>query len=78
MHPTQLPQDTETHLKLLASGAVDCPKACFVAKGYSQVYGVDYDNTYAPVVCMEILCKLLAYAVLHGLAVHLMCSSWWC
>ncbi len=59
-------------VKILASGLLDCPKARFVAKGYSQIYGVDYDETYAPVVCMEVLRLLLAYAVLHQLNVHLM------
>jgi hypothetical protein len=34
--------------------------------------GVDYDDTYTLVIHMEIMCKLLAYAVLHNLAVHLM------
>jgi hypothetical protein len=59
-------------VKILMSGLLDCPKACFVAKGYLQIYGVDYNETYAPVVCMEVLHLLLAYMVPHQLNVHLM------
>jgi hypothetical protein len=33
---------------------------CVVAKGYSQVQGVDYTDTYAPVVQMESM-----YSILH-------------
>ena len=37
-------------------------KACLVAQGYSQVGGVDYDETFAPVARMESIRILLALA----------------
>jgi hypothetical protein len=41
-------------------------KAWLVAKGYSQVEGLDFDETYAPVARLESIRILLAYATYHG------------
>ena len=38
-------------------------KAQLVAKGYTQMPGMDYTDTYAPVVCLETICTLLALAI---------------
>ena len=37
-------------------------KARLVAQGYSQMEGVDYDETFVPVACMESIIILLAFA----------------
>ena len=37
-------------------------KARLVAQGYSQMEGVDYDETFAPITCMESIRILLALA----------------
>lgn len=47
-------------------------KARFVAKGYSQRYGVDYEETYAPVVKPETLRVLFAIAAARGYSIHMM------
>jgi hypothetical protein len=47
-------------------------KARFVAKGYSQVEGLDFDETYAPVARLESIRILLAYATYHGFKLYQM------
>ena len=37
------------YMKLKPDGSLDCHKACLVALGNHQEYGVDYDETFAPV-----------------------------
>jgi hypothetical protein len=45
-------------------------KARLVAKGYSQVEGLDFDETYAPVSRFESIRILLAYATYHGFKLY--------
>jgi hypothetical protein len=45
-----------------ANGIVVRNKARLVAQGYSQVEGIDYGDTYAPVAHLESIRILLAYA----------------
>jgi hypothetical protein len=40
-------------------------KARLVAKGYSQVKGLDFDETFSLVARLESICILLAYATHH-------------
>jgi hypothetical protein len=47
-------------------------KARLVAKGYSQVEGLDFDETYAPIVRLESIFILLAYATYHGFKLYQM------
>jgi hypothetical protein len=47
-------------------------KARLVAQGYSQVEGVDYGETYAPVARLESIRILLAYASHHNFKLHQM------
>ncbi|KIK14931.1 hypothetical protein PISMIDRAFT_16919 [Pisolithus microcarpus 441] len=49
-------------IKRTATREVEKYKACLVAKGYSQVQGVDYDETYAPVTRLASLRTILAIA----------------
>ena len=49
------------------SGEIDKYKAWLVAKGYSQVQGVDYDEMYAPVAWLASLHTILAIAT---------CNNW--
>ena len=50
------------HNKTDEEGNVICNKARLVVQGYSQMEGVDYDETFAPVTCMESIKILLALA----------------
>jgi hypothetical protein len=43
-----------------------------VAKGYSQVEGLDFDETYAPVARLESIHILLAYATYHSFKLYQM------
>jgi hypothetical protein len=47
-------------------------KARLVAKGYSEVKGLDFDETYAPVARLESIRILLAYATYHGFKLYQM------
>jgi hypothetical protein len=47
-------------------------KARLVAKGYSQVKGLDFDETYAPVARLESIQILIAYVTYHGFKLYQM------
>jgi hypothetical protein len=53
-------------------GVVTRNKARLVAKGYSQVEGLDFGETYAPVASLESIRILLAYATYHGFKLYQM------
>jgi hypothetical protein len=53
-------------------GVVTRNKVRLVAKGYSQVEGLDFDETYAHVARLESIRILLAYATYHGLKLYQM------
>jgi hypothetical protein len=50
-------------LKLNSAGEVARYKARLVARGFSQTYGVDYKETFAPVTRLETLRMMFAFAV---------------
>jgi hypothetical protein len=53
-------------------GVVTRNKARLVAKGYSQVKGLDFGETYAPIARLELILILLAYATYHGFKLYQM------
>jgi hypothetical protein len=53
-------------------GVVTRNKARLIAKGYSQVEGLDFDETYAPIARLESIRILLAYATYHSFKLYQM------
>jgi hypothetical protein len=53
-------------------GVVTRNKARLVAKGYSQVEGLDFDETFAPVVRLESIRMLLTYVTHHSFNLYQM------
>jgi hypothetical protein len=59
-------------VKQTFEGKVDKYKARLVAKGYSQTYGIDYDETFAPVAKMDTMRTLISCAANFGWPLHQM------
>ena len=59
-------------LKHAADGSVEMYKARFVAQGFSQVEGVDYDETFVPVVRYTSIKALISIAAEMGWKIHQM------
>ncbi len=75
----ELPKDRKTvgskwvfKVKADADGIFERYKACLVAQGFSQKFGLDYDETFSPVVRFESVRTIIALAAQHGLQLHQM------
>jgi hypothetical protein len=58
--------------KQVEHGVVTRNKVRLVAKGYSQVKYLDFDETFAPIVRLESIHILLAYAIHHNFNLYQM------
>ena len=56
--------------KSATNGHVSRYKAKLVAKGFQQVHGIDYDETFAPVAKMDFIRLALSIAANKGWEVH--------
>ena len=59
-------------VKYDGKGKVERFKGRLVAQGYSQKYGIDYDETFSPVARYSSIRTLLAFAVEMGMQIHQM------
>jgi hypothetical protein len=59
-------------IKTDSDGSVERYKARLVAQGYSQKYGLDYDETFSPVVRFESVRTVVSLAAQQGLKLHQM------
>ena len=57
-------------IKLNHNGTIQCFKTRLVAKGYHQSYGIDYDETYSPVVKLQSLQVIFVLATQYDLELY--------
>ncbi len=53
-------------IKHKSDGSIEKYKACLVARGFTQIYGINYFNTYSPVTHFSSIWAILALAACHN------------
>jgi hypothetical protein len=57
-------------IKYVADGSIEKHKARFVPRGFSQIEGIDYDETFAPVARYTSIRSIMAIAAKMGWKIH--------
>jgi len=57
-------------VKQVVDGSVEKHKARFVARGFTQVEAIDYDETYAPIARYSSIRSMLALSSQMGWKIH--------
>ena len=52
-------------IKTKSDGTIELYKARLVAKGYAQEYGIDYEETFAPIACITFVRSLFAISAIY-------------
>ena len=60
---------------LAADGSIEKYKAIFVVRGFSQVEGVDYDETFAPVARYTSIRSIIELVASMGWKLHQICND---
>jgi transposase InsO family protein len=60
------------HIKRRIDGSIEKRKGRFVAKGYTQLPGIDFNETYAPVVSHTAIRLIIALATQYDFTIHQM------
>jgi hypothetical protein len=58
--------------KIVADSSIEKHKARFVARGFSQIEGVDYDETFTPIARYTSIRSIIAIAAEMGWSIHQM------
>ena len=54
---------TKSYINNKLDGSVERYKARLVAKGLTQTYGIDYQETFAPIAKINPICVLLSFTI---------------